>query len=419
LAGKPNWGRDRNGGDLTRSKLGGKSNLRSSPDGRFAPGLNDLVIRFDFRRPSFAAKGGGFDAIIVSTVVPRRRCFSSCGVTRRIVGRLASAYWQGMASLISVRHAGHESRFFMSGKDSILFGWSPSENDGRLRSRSRNPTSPVQSVCTLPSNHGTEAVWVRKLQTVDWQAHRRCGTLSSVAIVFSRWADFRGRSVRFGGDDVSKTRSWSQLPKFRRGQTRSYQEIAVAGSTRTVRCGGAAIARNRSRSSCPAHRVIASGGQTDRVLPAGLDRKRFLVGARNQGRECTGCSPQGRVVFLFAFFAAIRRGGSGGPVWSVDRRPTGGGFCRIECSVIFAGGVFNKIRIACSDTFDGGWGRRVHFRNEYKKMFEIVGRLRRASEQSAHPSPAMTRRVRLCGVGLGDCHRCVADQTPGKTSARA
>jgi len=126
-------------------------------------------------------------------------------------------------------------------------------------------------------HHPAPRQWCENSQTVDWQAHPAMRNV--VDQLQSYFHDGRISwkvQYRFGGTTF-QNEVWSQLTQIPPGQTRSYQEIAVAmDRPRAVRAVGAAIARNPISIIVPCHRVIASGGQLT-GFAGGLDRKRFLL----------------------------------------------------------------------------------------------------------------------------------------------
>jgi AraC family transcriptional regulator, regulatory protein of adaptative response / methylated-DNA-[protein]-cysteine methyltransferase len=78
-------------------------------------------------------------------------------------------------------------------------------------------------------------------------------------------------------------RVWRQLQAIPYGETRSYEDVAVAVGTRTaVRAVGGANGQNRIAIVIPCHRVINKGGRLG-GYGGGLERKQFLLDLE-QGR---------------------------------------------------------------------------------------------------------------------------------------
>jgi len=83
------------------------------------------------------------------------------------------------------------------------------------------------------------------------------------------------------GSDFQKT-VWQQLRDIPYGETRSYEDIAVAaGSPKSMRAVGTANGQNRIAIVVPCHRVINKGGKLG-GYGGGLDRKKFLLDLERQ-----------------------------------------------------------------------------------------------------------------------------------------
>lgn len=82
--------------------------------------------------------------------------------------------------------------------------------------------------------------------------------------------------LEIAGSDFQRT-VWQQLRQIPYGETRSYEDIAVAaGSPKSMRAVGTANGQNRIAIVIPCHRVINKGGKLG-GYGCGLDRKKFLL----------------------------------------------------------------------------------------------------------------------------------------------
>ena len=109
------------------------------------------------------------------------------------------------------------------------------------------------------------------------------GTNSHLEQLAAELTEYFARNLReftvpleIAGSDFQRA-VWKQLRQIPYGETRSYEDVAVAaGSPKSMRAVGTANGQNRIAIAIPCHRVINKGGKLG-GYGGGLDRKKFLL----------------------------------------------------------------------------------------------------------------------------------------------
>ena len=110
-----------------------------------------------------------------------------------------------------------------------------------------------------------------------------------VALLRGETGDFSDVMLDMGGIHVFDQRVYQITGRIPRGETRTYNEIAIKmAAPGTVRAVAQAIARNPFVVIVPCHRVLEAGSYTDKMSPhGGLISKRRLLSIEGTGSSAS------------------------------------------------------------------------------------------------------------------------------------
>ena len=169
-----------------------------------------------------------------------------------------------------------ELNFPSVGRASTFHGRRRGDESQIFQSEIRNPKSEI--VRDSFRLHPATARQARRLRQIPAQVHRwHRTTAAALKAVLAGRAAKTLPPLDWSGKTEFQKSVWRALRKIRRGQTKSYGEIACAiGRPKAVRAVGGACGANPIPVLVPCHRVLAANGKIG-GFSGGLNRKRELL----------------------------------------------------------------------------------------------------------------------------------------------